>query len=66
MTGVGLTLNGRNGGGDRYFTDGEVTIGVISPNNVTSDIPPIVEPNPVAVEAKNRFWSWLRSWWKSG
>lgn len=64
VTGVGLTLNGRNGGGDRYFTDGEITIGMISPNNVPSEIPPIVEPNPVAVEAKNRIWSWLRSWWK--
>jgi hypothetical protein len=26
--GRGPTLNGRNGGGDRYFTDGEVTIGM--------------------------------------
>ena len=24
VTGVGPTLNGRNGGGDRYFTDGEI------------------------------------------
>ena len=45
-------VNGRNGGGDRYFTDGEVTIGVISPNNVPSEIPPIDEPNPVAVASQ--------------
>ncbi len=64
VSGVGPTVNGRNGGGDWYYTDGEVTIGVISPNNVASEIPPIEEPNPVAVQAKNRVWSWLRSWLK--
>ncbi|HVU86336.1 MAG TPA: LssY C-terminal domain-containing protein [Pirellulales bacterium] len=64
VSGVGPTLNGRNGGGDWYYTDGEVTIGVISPNNVPSEIAPIEEPNPIAVQAKNRFWSWLRGWLK--
>ena len=38
VTGVGATLNGRNGGGDRYYTDGELTIGVISPGGVGYDI----------------------------
>jgi hypothetical protein len=64
VSGVGPTLNGRNGGGDRYYTDGEVTIGVISPNNVPNEIPLIVDANPVVVEAKNRFWVWLRGWLK--
>jgi hypothetical protein len=64
VSGVGPTVNGRNGGGDWYYTDGEVTIGVISPNNVPSEIPPIEEPNPIAVQAKNQFWSWLRGWLK--
>ena len=64
VSGVDPTVNGRNGGGDWYYTDGEVTIGVISPNNVPSEIPPIEEPNPVVVQAKNRFWSWLRGWLK--
>src|SRR3954463_4811786 len=31
VSGSGPTLFGRNGGGDPYFTDGEVTIGVINP-----------------------------------
>ena len=31
VSGRGPTLVGRNGGGDRYFTDGEVSIGVIGP-----------------------------------
>jgi hypothetical protein len=30
VSGVGPTLAGRNGGGDRYFTDGEVSVGVIN------------------------------------
>ncbi|HEX2136653.1 MAG TPA: LssY C-terminal domain-containing protein [Microvirga sp.] len=31
VSGRGPTLTGRNGGGDRYFTDGEVSVGVIVP-----------------------------------
>ncbi len=31
IQGVGPTLDGRNGGGDRYFTDGEVLVGVLAP-----------------------------------
>jgi hypothetical protein len=31
IEGVGPTLDGKNGGGDRYFTDGEVLIGVLAP-----------------------------------
>jgi hypothetical protein len=27
--GIGATMSGRNGGGDRYFTDGEVAVGVL-------------------------------------
>jgi hypothetical protein len=30
LLGIGPTLNGRNGEGDRYFTDGEVVVGVIA------------------------------------
>lgn len=31
--GVGATQDGRNGGGDRYFTDGKVLVGNLSPPN---------------------------------
>lgn len=31
--GVGVTLNGRNGEGDWYYTDGQVVIGVLKPTN---------------------------------
>ena len=29
VTGVGPTVYGRNGGGDRYFTDGELAVGIL-------------------------------------
>jgi hypothetical protein len=34
--GVGKTTNGRNGGGDPYFTDGIVKIGVLVPEDATA------------------------------
>ncbi len=60
VTGVGPTLNGRNAEGDRYFTDGEVTIGVLVKDNIPSSQPVVTLPNPTAVTLKNEFWSWLR------
>ena len=59
VTGVGLTLNGRNGGGDRYFTDGEMAVGVISLSNVRHAAPTELA-NPPAVDIKNQVWSWFR------
>jgi hypothetical protein len=62
VTGVGPTLNGRNGGGDRYFTDGEMDVGVLSPENTRQAHPPARPENPPAVKLKNRLWSWIRPW----
>lgn len=53
VTGVGATLDGRNGGGDRYFTDGEITIALISPANKVQSAPPKLRLNPPAVQAKD-------------
>ena len=61
VTGVGPTLRGRNGGGDRYYTDGEMTIAVLAPDNAVQIAPPIHLPDPPAVAIKNRVWSWLRA-----
>jgi len=60
VTGVGTTLDGRNGGGDRYFTDGELTTGVLSPGNVVLREAPTVLANPAGVQAKNDAMSQLR------
>jgi hypothetical protein len=55
VTGVGATLVGRNGGGDRYYTDGELTIGVLG-TRADADRPDRL-PNPHAVELKEQLWS---------
>jgi hypothetical protein len=55
VTGVGSTLLGRNGGGDRYYTDGEMTIGVLA-----SDRQPERLPNPPVVRIKDQFWTIIR------
>ncbi|MCI0412819.1 LssY C-terminal domain-containing protein [bacterium] len=60
VTGVGATLSGRNGGGDRYYTDGEMTIAVLTKDNEIKADPPEKLPNPPAVVMKNRIWSFLR------
>ncbi|MEW6354740.1 MAG: LssY C-terminal domain-containing protein [Planctomycetota bacterium] len=59
VTGVGSRLIGRNGGGDWYYTDGELTIGVIAPQNIPQANPPTVLDDPLSVQMKNKAWSWL-------
>ena len=39
-------MRGRNGGGHWYFTDGELTIGVLAPANVVRTAPPAPAPHP--------------------
>lgn len=60
VTGVGATVRGRNGEGDWYYTDGEITVGVVAPSNAMQVDPPTTLPNPRRVSLKNRGWSWLR------
>lgn len=61
VTGIGPTLAGRNGGGDPYFTDGEITIGVFGPKLDFHDVPAgegasKALPDPATITAKNRLW----------
>jgi len=60
VTGVGPTVNGRNGGGDRYFTDGELTVGVLAPEGSAGTHSVTALPSPTPVVIKNQLWSWLR------
>ncbi len=60
VTGIGPTLDGRNGGGDRYFTDGEMDVGVLSPVNAVQSHPPAELASPPAIQVKNWFFSGLR------
>ena len=59
VTGVGATLLGRNGGGDRYYTDGELTIGVLAKNPSRGELPNRLE-NPAPVQIKEQLWSAIR------
>jgi LssY C-terminus len=55
--GVGPTVSGRNGGGDRYFTDGEIAVGVIRSDAVPTDVLPQKLRSPAYIELKNSVWS---------
>ncbi len=57
VTGVGPTLFGRNGGGDPYYTDGEMTVGVVSADAAPSATPPKILPDPPAVVAKDALFT---------
>lgn len=59
VTGVGATLLGRNGGGDRYDTDGELTVGVLASGDERDHQPERLE-NPVPVQIKEQLWTAIR------
>jgi len=60
VTGVGATLTGRNGGGDWYYTDGELTVEVVAVDNAVQANPPAELPNPDVVKFKDRIYGWFR------
>jgi LssY C-terminus len=66
VTGVGSTLQGRNGGGDWYYTDGEMRVAVLAMNNQNiQPAPATTTPsgiNPLTL--KNQFWQWLHHTFK--
>jgi hypothetical protein len=57
VSGVGPTINGRNGEGDWYYTDGELEIAVITPGATTQATNPIRLDEPRSVAIKNSLWS---------
>src|SRR6476661_7767170 len=59
--GVGPTVNGHNGEGDRYFTDGEITVGVIRLQAMVKGGLPDRKPSAPAIELKNSIWSTIRN-----
>ena len=56
VTGVGPTVTGRNGGGDPYFTDGEVWIVRLVEDCHKQTAPVTVIPSPAATELKDQIW----------
>jgi len=57
VTGVGPTLDGRNGEGDAYYTDGEIKISVLVEGCAQRAATIAVFANPPMVELKNLAWS---------
>ena len=56
VTGVGPTLAGANGGGDRYYTDGEVWILRLVKACRKQTGPAAVIASPAVTEIKDRIW----------
>lgn len=65
IAGVGPTLNGRNGGGDRYFTDGEILIARLLEGCVPQ-APAIPQrfASPAHIIAKNALWRFICELWR--
>ncbi len=54
IEGIGPTLYGKNGGGDRYFTDGEVLVGVLAPDcDLRPGVPVAPPDNPPHVDLRS-------------
>lgn len=56
VTGIGPTVAGRNGGGDVYYTDGEVWILRLAANCERQTAAVAVIPSPPATELKDQIW----------
>jgi len=56
VTGIGPTLTGRNGGGDSYYTDGEVWILRLVVACEKRPDPATIIPSPSATEFKDQIW----------
>ncbi len=56
VSGVGPTLNGRNGEGDRYYTDGDIWVSRLMPNCEKRSTPAAVLPNSAIIDLKNQVW----------
>ena len=57
VSGVGPTLYGRNGEGDRYYTDGEIRMATLVVAGRPAPQPPTELPPPPFVSLKNAIWN---------
>jgi LssY C-terminus len=56
VEGNGPTINGHNGGGDSYYTDGDIKFSVLTAGCGQRTESPTELNNPPLIEAKNRIW----------
>ena len=56
VTGIGPTLAGRDGGGDLYYTDGEIWVLRLVEDCRKRDGPAVTIPSPPATAIKDQIW----------
>jgi hypothetical protein len=65
VSGLGPTLFARNGGGDPYFTDGDIAFAKLVSGCSGQERAPATLVDPPRIEAKNALFSWLRALWRA-
>jgi hypothetical protein len=58
MKGIGPTLNGRNGEGDPYYTDGEIWVARLVGGGKEAEKPAEMLPPPALIQVKDTIFSW--------
>jgi LssY C-terminus len=58
IMGIGPTLNGRNGEGDPYYTDGEIWMAKLASGGEEAKAPAEMEPPPILIQMKDAVFSW--------
>jgi hypothetical protein len=61
MKGIGPTLNGRNGEGDAYYTDGEIWLARLARRGEKADTTAKRQPPPSLIQIKDAVFSWRSS-----
>jgi hypothetical protein len=56
VEGIGPTINGHNGGGDSYYSDGDIRFSALTDGCGRRTETPTELDNPPLIEAKNRVW----------
>jgi len=64
VSGVGPTLFSRNGGGDPYFTDGDIAFARLVSGCEGEEGTPRTLLEPPRIEAKNALFAWLVALWR--
>jgi hypothetical protein len=64
VSGVGPTLFARNGGGDRYFTDGDIAFGKLVSGCTVEAGAPHTLIAPPRIKAKNAFFAQVMALWR--
>jgi hypothetical protein len=64
VSGVGPTFFARNGGGDPFFTDGEIAFARLAPGCEAHEGAPVALAPPARIAAKNAVFAWLARLWR--